>query len=225
MSDHDKTPVSTTESKALDALVRVVVEDADAGVRREQDRALNESRRLVLEAEDRVGELERAARELGQARGAATDEAEQRAAEQEVAGVGATAFHALLERFHSRVEMGLKALPGTDRYAAALETWARGAAIHMDRPAEVFTAKRDRAAVYGALLSTEAEDFQVRVDHGVHVGFVVRDLDGRLLFDAQPAALVEAHAGELERLLKTVVPERPSLPDSPELISDPAPTP
>ena len=201
----------TSQSRALESLVRIVIEDAQTTVRREQDRALNESRRLVLEAEDRIAELARAAKELGHVRGQATDEAEQRAAQREVEQVGATAFDALLERFHSRVVMALKALPETDRYSAALKAWAGCAASTMDRPAEVSAAKRDRAAVYAALLATDAEDFSVRVDHGVHMGFVVRDLDGRLLFDARPEALVEGHADRLETLLRAAVSERPQL--------------
>ena len=41
---------SDLDVRALETLARVVVEDADAACRRTEDRALNESRRLVLEA-------------------------------------------------------------------------------------------------------------------------------------------------------------------------------
>ena len=84
----------------------------------------------------------------------------------------------------------------------------------MDGPVEVFAAKRDRAAVYAALLATAAGDFHVRIEHRVHVGFVVRDLDGRVVFDARPEALVSAQEAALRDLLRKAVPDAPVLPEA-----------
>lgn len=199
-----------SESHMLGTLVRIVVDDAEAACRRAEDKALNEARGLVLEAQDRVDELTRAARELGRTRGRAAEAAEALAAKSEIATVEAGAMDALYERFERRVLMALKSLPESDRYEAALEAWARGAAAHMDAPAEVFTSKRDRPAVYAALLVAGAEDFHVRVEHRVHVGFVVRDLDGKTLHDARPDALVAAHVADLRSLLEQRVPPAPA---------------
>lgn len=198
------------EPPDLEALVRIVVEDATARCRREEDRALNESRRLVMEAEDRIAELRTAAQDLGRVRGEAADAAQEREADLEIEGVTAAAFDALWERFRARLRMRLDALPDSEDYAGALAHWARQTAEVLDGPAEVFTAKRDRPAVYEALLAAGAEDFHVRVDHGVHVGFVVRDLDGRTRIDRRPEALVEAFEAEARALLESrVVPFKP----------------
>ena len=200
------------EARALETLARIVVEDARAAAGRAEDRAVNAARALVTEAEDRIADLDRAARELGRTRGVAVDEAQAQAALAEVQALEAGAFDALLERFLRRVRMGLEALPKDEaRYHAALQRWAVEAAAHMDAPAEVFTAKRDRAVVYDALLASEARDFHVQVEHRIHVGFVVRDLDGRTLFDARPDARIEAQAEGLRRLLEQAVPEPPAL--------------
>jgi vacuolar-type H+-ATPase subunit E/Vma4 len=199
-----------SESHLLDTLVRIVVEDAEAACRRVEDKALNESRRVVLEAQVRVDELTQAARRLGQTRGRAAEAAEAQAAAREVDTVEAGAFDALFERFVRRVVMGLGALPSTAGYDAAIRSWARVAAPRLAAPAEVFTAKRDRRAVYEALLAAGAEDFHVRVDHRVHVGFVARDLEGRTLYDARPDALVTEHREALRVLLERAVPPPPS---------------
>lgn len=204
------------EVRALETLARVVVEDAEAACRRAEDRALNESRRLVLEAEDRIADLDRAARALGRTRGEAAETAEAQAAAGEVAALGAGAFDALFERFERRVLLALRALPNEPApYEAALGVWAQRAAAAMDGPVEVFAGKRDRAAVYAALLATAAEDFHVRIEHRVHVGFVVRDLDGRVVFDARPEALVRAQDAALRDLLRKAVPHAPELPEAP----------
>ncbi len=194
------------EPPDLEALVRIVIEDAKAACRRQEDRALNESRRIVTEAEDRMAELRDAARDLGRARGEAADEAQEAEADREIESVEATAFEALWERFRQRLRIRLDVLPQDDRYAGALAHWARQAAGAMDGPCEVFTAKRDRPAVYEALLAAGAEDFHVRVDHGVQVGFVVRDLDGRTQLDGRPAALIDAHEADVRGLLESRVP-------------------
>jgi vacuolar-type H+-ATPase subunit E/Vma4 len=190
----------------LQGLVRVVIEDAEAACRRREDRALNESRRIVAEAEDRIAELREAARDLGRTRGEAVDDAQGEAAAREIEAVRGGAFDALWERFAKRLRMRLDALPESEGYAAALAHWAHEASAAMDAPAEVFTARRDRAAVYEALLAAGAEDFHVQVDHRIHVGFVVRDLDGRTLCDRRPAALTAAHEAAVRELLVAAVP-------------------
>lgn len=198
-----------SESHMLETLVRIVVEDADAACRRVEDKALNAARRVVLEAQIRVDELTAAASDLGRTRGLAAEASEAQAAAREVGGVEAGAFEALFERFERRVRMGLEALPDTPRYGAALLAWAHAAVPHMDAPAEVFTAKRDRRPVYEALLAAGAEDFHVRVDHRTHVGFVARDLEGRSQYDCRPDALVTEHGAALRALLETAVPPPP----------------
>lgn len=201
-----------SESHVLQALVRIVVEDAEAACRRVEDKAANEARAVVLEAQDRVGELTQAARALGRTRGLAAEAAEAEAARREVEVVEAGAFDALFERFTRRVLMGLQDLPQSARYAEALTAWAQQAPARVDAPAEVFTAKRDRRAVYEALLAAGVKDFHVRVDHRVHVGFVVRDLEGRTLYDCRPDALVREHAAALRALLERAVPAPPAFP-------------
>jgi len=202
-----------SESHVLGTLAHIVVEDAEAAARRIEDRALNQARDLVQDAHDRLDDLTRAARDLGRTRGQAAERAEAEAAEREVAGVEAGALDALAERFLRRVTLALEGLPGADptRYGRALAAWARAAPSKLDAPAEVFTAKRDRRAVYEALLAAGATDFHVRIDHRVHVGFVARDLDGRTLHDSRPAALVEAHAAALRTLLEGRVARPPAL--------------
>lgn len=203
---------AVSETTALETLARIVVDDARTQVGRSDDKALNAARRVVMEAEDRVADLDRAARDIGRTRGEAAESAQAEAALREVATLQAGAFDALFERYARRVQLALEALPGSEAlYRAALTAWAGRAALTMEGAAEVFAAKRDRQAVYEALLGTSAEDFHVRVDHRVHVGFVVRDLDGRTLFDARPAALLEAHAADLRGLLEGVVPDAVSL--------------
>jgi vacuolar-type H+-ATPase subunit E/Vma4 len=200
------------ESRALETLARIVIEDARAEAGRAEDRAVNAARTLVRDAEDRIADLDRAARDLGRTRGVAADAAEAQSAVREIEVLQAGALDALFERYETRVRLALEALPKNEsRYGAALRHWAALAAPAMDAPAEVFTAKRDRPSVYAALLETSAEDFHVRVDHRVHVGFVLRDLDGRTLFDARPAALVAAQRPALRALLEEVVPEAPVL--------------
>jgi vacuolar-type H+-ATPase subunit E/Vma4 len=208
------------EAEGLAALARIVVEDAEAACRREEDLALNESRRLVLEAEDRLAELRRAAHALGRTRGEAAEAAEAASADREVAAVHGAAFDALLERFLQRVAMRLRALPESEGYAGSLEHWARRAAAAIDGPVEVFCGRRDRPAVYEALLAAGAEDFHVRVDHGIGVGFVVRDLEGRTVSDLRPDALLAEHRDALRAILERHVP--PFSPRAGE--AEPAPT-
>ena len=198
-----------SESHVLEALARVVVEDAEAAARRLEDRALNQGRREVEEAEQRIADLARAARDLGRTRGRAAEAAEVRAGETEIEGVEARAFDALFERFLRHLTMALKSLPDSPRYAGALGAWAGHATSAIDGPVEVFCAKRDRAAVYEALLAAGATDFHVRIDHRVHVGFVVRTLDGHTRYDCRPQALVEQHTSALRALLEASVPPAP----------------
>ncbi len=205
-----------SESHMLETLVRIVVEDAEAASRRVADQAANEARQVVLEAQDRIDELTTAARDLGRTRGRAAETAEAQAAAREIGGVESGAMDALAERFVRRVAMALKELPATERYPAALIAWARRAPASVDAPAEVFTAKRDRRAVYDALLDAGLQDFHVRVDHRVHVGFVARDLEGRTLYDCRPDALLRQHAPQLRALLERAVPPPPSFPAATE---------
>lgn len=198
-----------SESHVLEALAKVVVDHAEAACRREEDQARNEARAVVLEAEDRIAELTAAAKELGRTRGRAAEAAELQAGETEIAGVEAGAFDALFERFLRHVLMAVKALPQDPRYGDALVAWARRAAAGIDGPAEVFCAKRDRAAVYAALVEAGVEDFHVQVDHRVHGGFVARSLEGRTYHDCRAEALVESARDPLRALLERSVPPPP----------------
>ena len=92
---------------------------------------------------------------------------------------------------------------------AALVAWARRAGTPIDGPAEVFCAKRDRAAVYAALVDAGVADFHVQVDHRVHGGFVARSLEGRTYYDCRADALVEAARDDLRALLARSVPPPP----------------
>ena len=187
----------------LKRLVEIVLEDADTRVRRQEDRARNEARQILLEAQEHVDELRRAAKDLGRTRGSSAEEALQREADREIASVHAGSFEALEERFERRVALALKELPKDEaRYATALRTWAASAAARMQGPCEVGTARGDRSAVYELLLSAGAEDFQVVHDPRVHSGFVVRDLDGRSLFDARPEGLAAAMEVDLGMILR-----------------------
>jgi len=198
-----------SESHILEALAKVVVEDAQAVFRREEDRALNDARRLVLEAEDRIADLTTAAKALGRTRGQAAEDAEVQAGETEIAGVEDGAFAALFERFLRHVLMGAKALPQAAHYGTALTAWAQHAEAAIDGPVEVFCAKRDRETVFAALLASGATDFHVQIDHRVHGGFVVRNLEGRTRYDCRPEALVEAARDPLRALLERSVPPPP----------------
>lgn len=198
-----------SESHVLEALAKVVVDHAEAACRRHEDQARNEARAVVLEAEDRIAELTTAARELGRTRGRAAETAEIRAGEAEIAAVEDGAFDALFERFLRHITMAVKALPQQARYGDALRAWARQSSDRIDGPAEVFCAKRDRAAVYEALIAAGVEDFHVQVDHRVHGGFVARDLEGRTMFDARAEALVTGAREPLRALLERTVPPPP----------------
>jgi len=195
---------------ALDALARVVAEDAQAAVRRLRDRQANEARDLVRAAEEHVEELERAAQELGRVRGAALEEAFQREADHEIRAVLEGSFERLFERFELKVLTALHALRETDRYAPALRTWAAAAVRALDGPADVHAAPEDREAVYEALLEAGATDFQVHRDRGIRLGFVVRDLDGRTLLDRRPEAIVQERTAALRELLRARVPAPPA---------------
>jgi vacuolar-type H+-ATPase subunit E/Vma4 len=198
------------DEQRLAALARLVADDVVADLSRQADQARNEARRVVIEAEDQMAGLERAARELGRRRGAAVEGAASRAGEREAEEVTAEATHQLAERFLARVKLGLAALPGTPRHATALRAWAAEAAAKMDRPADVFVEGAHRAAVYDALLAEGARDFRIHADPRVHVGFVVRDLDGRTLLDRRPEALVQERRTDLLALLSDRVTPPPS---------------
>jgi vacuolar-type H+-ATPase subunit E/Vma4 len=199
-----------SDERRLAALARIVAEDVVADLRRAEDRATNEARRVTLEVEDRLADLERAARDLGTRRGASVQSAASRAGEREAAEVTAAAFDALAERFLTRVRLALQGLPGTPRHAAALRAWAAQAAARMDGPADVFVEAVHRPLLYEALLDAGARDFRLHADPRVHVGFVVRDLDGRTLLDRRPEALVAERRAELLALLRERVPAEPS---------------
>ena len=198
---------------ALNALVEVVLQDADRGCRRAEDRALNEARRLVTEAEDHVRELSDAALSLGRVRGEAARAAAQQAAERAVAGLRSNAFEQLYDRFTRRLSLAIQSLPDTlpdmlheeGAYESALRHWGAEAAA-IDGPFEVFTAKRDRLAVYEALLDAGATDFSVHIDRLCKAGFVVRDLDGRVVLDRRPDALIGENEAALRALLSERVP-------------------
>ena len=196
-------------SPPLDLLARLVAQDARAAGHRLRDVAANEARAAVLAAEEHVAALEEAARDLGQVRGAATEEAYQREADLEIRTLQAGSFDRLLERFERKVQTVLEGLRATDRYPAALKAWARAAARVMGGPADVHAAPEDLDAVYEALLEAGAEDFQVHRDRALRVGFVVRDLDGRTLLDRRPEALLRGLRGELRTLLAARVPAPP----------------
>ncbi len=186
---------------AFHALVDIILEDADRGSRRAEDQAVNEARRLVIDAEDHVRELSEAAKNLGRVRGEAAKDAARLEAEREVASLRAEAFTQLYDRFARRLTLSIQSLPDTEDYVGALRHWAREAAA-VDGPMEVFAAKRDRLAVYEALLDQGATDFSVHVDRRCVTGFVVRDLDGRVVLDRRPNALIETHETALQALLR-----------------------
>jgi vacuolar-type H+-ATPase subunit E/Vma4 len=200
------------EARRLEHLARIVAEDVLSDLHRDTDRATNEARRLVAEAEQRALDLAAAAGRLGQARGMGVGAATLREAEREAAAVTSGALGALRERFAARVRLALQALPGTPRHAQALATWAREAAQRMDRPADVYVEGAHRAALYDALLAAGARDFRVHADPRVHVGFVVRDLDGRTLIDRRPEALLEERREALDALLAARLPAPPPPP-------------
>lgn len=190
----------------LDKLVALLVDDAEREVARERDRALGEARRQIAAAEDEAAQWRRAAAELGRLRGRAVDQAEAEAARRELETLRERAFEALGERFLARVLLALGArAEGPDR-AGVLARWARPAAACVTGPVEVFCARRDRDAVYEALLGAGLADFRVLADHRVHAGFVLRDLDGRTLVDRRPEALVAERRAELLAGLAAQVP-------------------
>jgi vacuolar-type H+-ATPase subunit E/Vma4 len=195
----------------FEALLSVVVEDARAAARRERDRDANRAREAVLAAEEDVAALERAARELGEARGAAAKEAIEREADAEIKNVLAGSFDRLYERFELRVTTALNDLRESGRYAETLETWSRTAAAAMDRPSDAFAAPEDRDVVYDALLAAGATDFQVHVDRSIRLGFVVRDMDGKTILDRRPEEIVRQMRGELRNLLRERVPAPPGV--------------
>lgn len=196
---NDPMPVPGHEAEAsLARLASLVVDDAARRVRRESNRALAEARQLVADAEEHVEALRRAAKALGRTRGSAAEAALQREAEREVESVLASAREAFTERFHRRLVLALEErLRDADRRAAAYAAHARDAAARITGPVEIRSLAAAREAVYDAFLGAGVEDFQVVGDPRIHVGFVVRDLDGRTVFDARPAAIVEAHAAEI----------------------------
>ena len=134
-------------------------------------------------------------------------------ADREVETVLASARQAFTERFHRRLVLALEErLRDPDPRATAYATYARNAAERITGPVEVRSLAAAREAVYDAFLAAGVEDFQVVGDPRIHVGFVVRDLDGRTVFDARPTAIVEAHASEIAAWLDEALEpfERPS---------------
>lgn len=202
--------MSRDPSPPLDALAAVVIDDARVSARRLRDRAANTARAAVLAAEAHVAALEEAARDLGRVRGAATEESFQREADREIRTVFDGAFDQVAERFELKVKTALEGLRSTGRYPAALKAWARSARDVMTGPTDVHTGPEDRDALYEVLLEAGAEDFQVHLDRGLRVGFVVRDLDGRTLLDRTPDAIVQRLGAELRSLLQSRVPSPPS---------------
>lgn len=199
------------DAARLEPLADAVVQSSAARLGRVRDEAAQRARAIVAEAEDRLAELESAAREIGRVRGQATESAYERDADEEIEAVVAGAFDRLFERFQQRVRLALESLPEDEEaYARALTTWAQRAAAAMPGPSEVFAAPRDREPLYEALLAAGADDFRVLVERTTRAGFVVRDLDGRTVFDCRPAALVDADAGGLRALLQEAVPETPA---------------
>ncbi len=199
------------DTARLEPLADAVVQSSAARLRRVMDDATNRARAIVSEAEDRLAELESAAQEIGRVRGQATESAYERDADEEIEGVVAGAFDRLFERFQQRVRLALDALPeDPEAYAPAMQAWAQRAVAAMQGPSEVFAAARDRELLYDALLSAGAADFRVLVDRKTRVGFVLRDLDGRTVFDCRPTALVDQGAGALRALLSEAVPETPA---------------
>jgi vacuolar-type H+-ATPase subunit E/Vma4 len=191
----------------LERLVAHVVEEAAAEVRRVFDRSLNESRRLVLEQEDRVHDLTQAARELGRVRGRAAEAVVAHEAEAEAAEVRRAARAALLERFLVRVRGALDDLAKDERYGDALAAFARRvAAAQEGRALDVACAPRDRQRVFAALLAAGVQDVHVVGEERVRVGLVARDLDGRTVLDATPPALVEGSRDRLAALLDVAFP-------------------
>lgn len=210
VASEDRVVKEDRANPALDGLVRVVVEDAQAALRRLRDRHANEGRDLVRAAEEHVEELERAARDLGRVRGEALEEAFQREADHEMRSVLEGGFERLFERFERKVQTALEGLRETDRYAPAVRAWAAAAVRALDGPADVHAAPEDRQAVYDALLEAGAVDFQVHRDRDIRLGFVVRDLDGRTLLDRRPEAIVRERTAALRDLLRARVPAPPS---------------
>lgn len=194
---------------ALQRLARWVADDVADDLRRAEERATSEARRVLAEAEERAAELRAAARRLGGARGAAVRASAEAAGRAEAEGVAARAFEALRGRFLTRVRLGLEALAGTPAHARALAAWARAAAARSTGPAEVFVEAALRPAVFEALLAAGVRDVRVHADPRVRVGFVLRDLDGRTLLDVQPAALVADQQEALTQLLQKRCPPRP----------------
>lgn len=195
----------------LDTLVGGVVEDAQAAARRLRDRAANEARAAVLAAEEHVSALAEAARDLGRVRGSAAEEAFQREADLEIRTVRDGSFDRLFERFELKVQTALEELRTSGRYETALKAWAKSAAGAMDhQPSDVLAGPEDLDAVYEALIEAGARDFQVHLDRGLRIGFVVRDLDGRTLFDRRPEAIVDRLRDALRDLLRARVPTPPS---------------
>lgn len=191
---------------SLDRLADIILDDADRLCLHAEDTALAEARAIEADTHTRLEELESAAREIGRTRGQAADRAREAEADREIRGVYEGAADALWSRFSRQLRMALDALPQGPDYLRALDAWAAHAAEAIDRPVEVFAARRDRAAVYDALLSSGAKDFQVQVEHRHTVGFVVRDLDSRTVYDCRPDALLGAHDAALQELLLSQVP-------------------
>lgn len=191
-----------THAGDLDALARRVADDVVDDLRRAEERARAEARRIVLEAQDYADDLARAARRLGSARGSAVAQAAERAGAAEAQALHARALDAVFERLLARLATALSALPGTERHAAALAHWAREAVQRAPGPVEVSCEAALRPAVYDALLAAGLVDLRVLADPRVRVGFVVRDLDGRLVLDRRPEALLAERRAELRHLLE-----------------------
>ena len=155
-------------------------------------------------------DLAKAAQELGRVRGAAAEESLEREGDAEAKEVLAGAFDRLFERFEIKVRTALETLRDRERYDDAIRAWARRACETLSGPWDVHAAPEDRERVYEAFLEHGASDFQVHVDRAVRTGFVVRDIEGRTLFDRRPDAIVEARREDLRSLLRRHVPDEPT---------------
>lgn len=192
--------------ESIDPLLDRAIEDAESLVRREEDASQARARTLRAAALDHVESLTRAAKQLGAVRGRAAEASLQAEAEREIEGVHTGAMDALFERFERRVVLALKHLTDDEAaYGRALAAWSRHAAAAMLRPTEVRCRRRDKVRVYEALLAAGAEDFHVVGEPRIHGGFLVLDLDGRTVFDAQPEALVETHKQALRTQLEQAI--------------------
>ena len=191
----------------MDVLLSLLLDDAEREDRRIEDRGLAEARRARAEAEAHVESLTAAAKELGFTRGEAASAAMQDDVDAEIAKVHAGALDSLFERFQRRLVLATEALRDDERYGGLVRRYAQEAFQVVTGPVEVGARAADRALVYDALIAAGFSDFSVVPEPRLNVGFVVRDLDGRLLFDARPAARISAQTEVLRTRVEERVPQ------------------